>query len=53
MNQGEHLILEALQASVSQDPTLLKEAERRFEEWVLQPGFYAILIVSWEWDVVW
>lgn len=50
MSQAEHLILEALQASVSQDPALLKEAEMRFEEWVLEPGFYAILIVSLAWD---
>lgn len=47
MTQAEQLILEALQASVSQDPTLLKEAELRFQEWALQPGFYAVLMVSW------
>lgn len=47
MTQAEQLILEALQASVSQDPTLLKEAELRFQEWALEPGFYAVLMVSW------
>ena len=47
MTQAEQLILEALQASVSQDPTLLKEAELRFQDWALQPGFYAVLMVSW------
>ena len=48
MSQAEHLILEALQASVSQDPALLKEAERRFEGWLLEPGFYAVLMVNLE-----
>lgn len=48
MSQAEHLIVEALQASVSQDPALLKEAELRFEGWLLEPGFYAVLMVSLE-----
>ena len=46
MESGLGLVLEALRAAVSQDPTLLKQGEAHLEEWEKEVGFYSLLIVS-------
>lgn len=37
------LVLETLQRAISQNLSVLKEAEQKLQEWEVQPGFYSVL----------
>ena len=45
MNEARSSILEALQCSCSQDPSVLNVGERQLKAWENEKGFYATLAV--------
>ncbi|XP_047029105.1 importin-11 isoform X2 [Helicoverpa zea] len=38
------LVLDTLNRATSQDPEVLKPAEKKLQEWELEPGFYSVLL---------
>ena len=46
MESGEGLVLQVLEAAVSQDPSQLQVATQKLQEWENEPQFYSILAVS-------
>ncbi|XP_045501102.1 importin-11 [Colias croceus] len=38
------LVLDTLNRATSQDPEVLKPAEKKLEEWEIEPGFYSVLL---------
>lgn len=40
------LVLDTLNRATSQDTEVLKPAEKKLQEWEIEPGFYSVLLVS-------
>lgn len=40
------LVLDTLNRATSQDTEVLKPAEKKLQEWEVEPGFYSVLLVS-------
>lgn len=41
------LVLDTLNRATSQDPEVLKPAEKKLQEWEIEPGFYSVLLVMY------
>lgn len=40
------LVLDTLNRATSQDTEVLKPAEKKLQEWEIEPGFYSVLLVK-------
>lgn len=40
------LVLDTLNRATSQDAAVLKPAEKKLQEWEIEPGFYSVLLVN-------
>lgn len=39
------MVLDTLNRATSQDTEVLKPAERKLQEWEIEPGYYSVLLV--------
>lgn len=48
MDSANSVVLQALTQATSQDTAVLKPAEEQLRQWETQPGFYSVLLVSFQ-----
>jgi len=47
----EQLVYETLLQASSQHPDMLKPAEQKLKEWEVEPGFYSVLFVRYDFSM--
>lgn len=51
VDSASSVVLQALTQATSQDTAVLKPAEEQLRQWETQPGFYSVLLVSYDMKV--